>query len=1379
VTSPRTEGPRGADLRWRLRLAACSLALAALAIVQKPGFLVADTKLDLAVDPGAFLARALHLWDPQGAFGQVQNQAYGYLFPMGPWFLLGSALDVPGWLVQRSWVALVMVVAFLGVVQVAGAMGIGGPLSRVVAGFAYALSPRMITTLGPISVEAWPSATAPWVLLPLVLATTGRLAPRRAAALSALAVALTGGVNAAASAAVLPLGILWLLTRPAGQQRRSLLLWWPLLTLLGTLWWLVPLFLLGRYSPPFLDFIENASVTTVPTTLFDTLRGTSAWVPYIESGWTAGNDLLTTGFLILNSGVVMVVGLVGLTRVDLPHRRFLLGALLAGMLMVTAGHLGVVHGWFAAPVQQLLDGPFAPLRNVHKFDLVLRLPMVLGVAHALEQLRRRAVGATAVRESRDRQPAVVYAGVLSLTVVAVLGAASPAWSGRLAPAGEFVGIPGYWEETADWLAEQDEPTRALVLPGSSFGIYVWGTPRDEPLQVLARSPWAVRDAVPLTPPGTIRMLDAVEARLADGRGSSGLARYLRRAGVSHLVVRNDLARRADLPDPVLVHQTLDDSPGIWRVATFGPSVGGESRLDDGEGGRVVVSHGWQTTYPAVEIYAVGDARPAVEARRPALVVGGPESLLDLADHDLVSSTPTVLAVDAPRAMADVPSVLTDGLRRRETTFGRLHDARSNTLVPGEERRPDAPAREHALTSSPRWETRAELLGADRLSASSSMADATASGRIRPEWQPWSAFDGDSRTQWVSSPSSQRAWVELQLSRARVLPFVRVTAGDALGDRSQLVRVVTDQGSAEVVEVAAGQTVTVRPPEGEARRLRIEEGSPGGGPRLALAEVDAPGIHVARPLRMPRLRDGWRTPDAILMSAGDGTRSGCVSVDGDTRCDPAREQRSEEPFGLDRLVSLNQGQTYESEIVADPVGGSALETLLQEDKVVQVTASSAGVDAPVASAVAAVDGDMGTTWVADPTDVQPVLSLNWLGTTKITGISLIVDDGAAANPPTTVTVAYDGEKQTVELDDEGFAELEPVRTDGVELILEAEEGGSSIGFDNSLTPLGIGVSEVRIDGLDVLPAPPATDVRPYDCGSGPSLVVNGAAQETRLVASPRDLFLGREVAAEVCGSADVAMRAGENRIRLLGSDLAAGRALVLRREAAANFAPALGVGLESEEPTRRTIVRSAAGTASTVAIRENLNPGWEAEGAGASPVVVDGWQQGWSLSADQGRRLTVEFSPDRVYRAALGVGAFTLLLLGLICLRRPRLRTAGDPTDLGDGPVGWRVAVPVALLAAGLLAGWAGVAVAALAVVLALLGSRRVGEEVWPWVVASPVAVAAAVYWWRPLGSEGGWAGALALPHYLVLVSLVLVVTAASQRGGPTDRSPMKGRSTTR
>jgi arabinofuranan 3-O-arabinosyltransferase len=309
--------------------------------------------------------------------------------------------------------------------------------------------------------------------------------------------------------------------------------------------------------------------------------------------------------------------------------------------------------------------------------------------------------------------------------------ASPALAGRLAPATGYTGLPGYWAETAELLAREQPAGRALLVPASSFGTYVWGSPADEPLQPLARSPWEVRNAVPLTPPGHIRMLDAVQDRLARGEGSAGLTRYLARAGVSHLVVRNDLdTGLAGATRPILVHRALADSPGITRIAAFGPELFGFTALPG-----LVQDEALTIPLPAVEVFAVAGTAPrasTVEFSDAVAVAGGPDALLQLEDRGLVTGRP---------ALDPVRPACPPGRGRVAPPGTRLRADRRRSLGQPHPRRPAPAGRSGARLRRARRDPGVVRLDGARLSASGSASDPDSATGARPEHHP---FAGRSR-----------------------------------------------------------------------------------------------------------------------------------------------------------------------------------------------------------------------------------------------------------------------------------------------------------------------------------------------------------------------------------------------------------------------------------------------------------------------------------------------------------------------------------------------------------------------------------------------------------------------------------------------------------
>ena len=382
-------------LRHVLWLVVGCLVLAALAFLTRPGYIIADTKIDMALDPLQFLKRALQLWDP-AQFGQLQNQAVGYFVPMGPFFVLGKLMALSPWIVQRLWLTVVFIAAFLGTVRLALRLDIGTPGTRIAAGFAYALAPRALALMGVNSGEFLPAAMLPLMLIPLVrLLRHGHEMDRRgrirAAAQSAVAVALCSGMNAASVVAMLTLAVIYVLTGQRSWPRwRTLVLWVPAVAL-ATLSWTIPLLLLGKYGVSILPYTESAAVTTSVTSLSNALRGTEDWTTYLvvngKAWWPVGFITSTAALPTILTGLIAGLGLGGLATKRMPERRFLLWALLAGIAIILSGYVSGLGNPLVGPIDHVINGPLAPLRNLRKFDPLIRLPLALGLAQLLASIR--------------------------------------------------------------------------------------------------------------------------------------------------------------------------------------------------------------------------------------------------------------------------------------------------------------------------------------------------------------------------------------------------------------------------------------------------------------------------------------------------------------------------------------------------------------------------------------------------------------------------------------------------------------------------------------------------------------------------------------------------------------------------------------------------------------------------------------------------------------------------------------------------------------------------------------------------------------------------------------------------------------------------------
>ncbi|MFF0741765.1 alpha-(1-_3)-arabinofuranosyltransferase family protein [Streptomyces sp. NPDC004111] len=1365
--APPPGGPRRGDddgprsRRWLFGFWGAVL-VAFLAVA--PGRMTFETKLGVVADPFKFLGDLGELWHSRAGFGGIFDQYVGYAFPMLPYYALTDLVQLPVWLAERLWLSLVVTVAFWGALRLAERLDLGTSRARLLGAAVYALWPTYTIVIGSTSAAALPGALLPWVLLPL---TNNRLSARSSALRSALLIPFMGGVNAASTlAALLPVG-LYLLSRPAGPRRRTQILWWVPGVLLATLWWVVPLLLLGIHGENFMPYVEQSQTTTGTMSATELLRGAGNWTAYLHfgdawlpAGWTVAASVLA----ILGSACAAALGLAGLARRDVPERRWLLLVVVSVVLVTLAGYGGALGALFPGTVQDWLDGWLVPFRNIYKFQAGLALVLVLGLVHV--------VSVAAERRGTRRVPGRRYAPALAALLV-LPGLLLPYVNGSILQPGAFKALPTHWEQTADWLRKNSAESRALVVPATAHGIQTWGSTIDQPLDVLAESPWAQRDFVPFGTPGNRRALDAVEQALMSGGEVPGLSDYLGRAGLHYVVVRNDLdPDQIGYVPPQTVKRTLEFS-GYRRVTGFGPVLTGGRIPDD----TPVQVEGLYPRQQAVEVY-----EPPAAAKAPgraglkpvadtAVVSGGPESLLQLSADPSMRNRPAVLAGDnSPGLGSPAVRAAGDGLRRADTRFGLVNTNTSYTYtaternLPGSVQDPGREPRQILPTQGAQHQTTAVLRGAKSVTASSS-------GNWLfhlPQYDPVNAFDGNPDTAWAEGSPAKPAgqWLRIDFTaRVDVPSSLRVTPLPSDGVRAAptVVRVDTDRGSETSPLQPNGQPQSIKAPAGAASWLRITiEEAQQGRPGLmgaGFTAVDVPGVQVTKLLALPEDSATRTDPgqDADVVSLHRGSDPGGLS--------PVSAE-----VGLHRQFTIRQDGAYSLRATALPVPGEALDQLLYSqapDQRRQLTAT-ADSTAKLGSSLSPrnlVDGDLTTSWISGN---KSVLHLRWPEKRPVGEIVFAAAGGLSTRPEQVEIGSPDG-AATASVDQNGLARFEPITTDRLDITITKV---APLTIHNPIAEgelqLPVGLSEVYVPALDDYRVPQPSPERTFalPCGQGPILSIDGTLHATSARGSVRDLTERRPIEVSLCAGEQAGGTAqlspGTHRVEAGDVGPLAITDITLRRDGStpapepSTAVRDLDLGDWSGDSRTATV---GAGQASYLQMYENENSGWRAtlNGKDLAPVRLDGWQQGWLVPEGAGGTVRLEFEPARWYLGGLiGGGVALLALIGLVVwTRRDPVPDAPAPTAPAPGPVlGLAALTVVMVLVAGPLA----------LLVPALAAVAHFRPTLLPPIALVAMAGAGITAAWgagMPVSSETGAFGPLA--QALALTAVVAAVVTLGDR----------------
>ena len=1336
MTEPRSttrSGPstyRGIGPTPRLWLWLAAIPVLIGVMLQNVGQIVFISRLDRILDPITMASRSIVLWNPYADMGSIQYQSVGYWIPFDAVFSLGVVTHTPTWITERLLVAALMIVAMWGCVRLADALTLGTRPFRVLGGLGYALSAVIISRVAQQQIFAMGAVFLPWSLVPLVRGAA-RGSTRTAAARSALAIALMGGANAAVTLAMIPIPLLYLLTRARGPRRASLLRWWIASVPMAVLWWIIGLRFFGAYGPNIIQYTETVGTTTGPTPVFEVIRGTADWFARLSINGVAlpsGNSLAFRAIPIIGTTLLAAMGLAGLSSRRLPDRRFLVIVFLLGVAVVGGGFGGLFGNPLTDQYRTLLGGVLAPFRNIYKFQAWVTLPLILGSVHALSRVASLSI---LTRSNLRRALLPTFAALV------VVASAFPIWTNLLTRGNGFTGEPQAWVDARSYL-DAERTGRVLVVPGLSQQQFDWGYTQQLPLQWDADITWATRAQAPLGGPGNIAYLDAIERALSSG-GDPGLVSFLQRGGFSQVVVAADSDFRAyGGADPQTMATALTAS-GLTIEASFGETGYGFGELHQ------------------IEIFGVPDARIAQTYATSALtwLSGDIESVLRMPTK-LFGDRPYLLTSGkVPSALNPSQWIVTDGNQRVATNFGRNRNNRSYVLGPFETQVNGVALKGLQLRPSPvESQTVQTLTGIHRISASSVGPGVV--DKAMPDSQPANVLDGNPFTSWRPNRltiekgddwGTADQWIDIEFDAPRVVDPLAITLLLGVYGNPVPIEVSTETDNGRVTSslepINTAQPLAVAP--GVTSRLRVTISGDSYhrfNDLIGISELTLPGEPILRSLRVPNDLDGQFEGADANTPAWVFTR--------ELRTDATHGASNIRDFAVPHSASVDAVATGSVNDPADVL------RILNGITWMSVDADSTLFDAPTLAPRNLIDNDPSTVWIsANPIDDpnrRPVVTVSWLEPRVVSKLRLDLDPQFAT--PTSVTVTVNGEvfERTPAAD--GSFEVPDTLTVAVQFDLHYEPPVPAE------PTLRAGLSGIEVAAIADLYEPPINRNASFtlDCGRGPSVVIDSTKLDYSATTTYGDLMDHRPATLEPCAQPTFDLVEGEHRVTMNPSP----RGLTIDQFVLGNE-PTLSNTIETSRTISlgrwgNTIRRATigAGDENLFVVNEVFNRGWEArlDGVRLDALEIDGWRQAFVIPAGAGGELELTFTPNRPYQAGTAAGFGLLVLLVALALVPRRRPDALAPV----GPGRW----PMALTGASgvLLAIWTTGIGAPLLPVLWLL--RRRLTDLLPVIALSAFTIAGTLLLLAPDRGDmqARWLGPAALPvSALAALAVIAVITA--------------------